>query len=286
MLFMRPRSYPHSLTLTRRSFAAIAALGVSSFLSGCKIEGKKILEIEQKKPNCFLKGTRILTTSGYSKIEDLNLSDRLIMVNGEARPVIWLGRYIHSTNERHHNSYFSRPVLFRKDSLTKRLPLRDLYLSRDHRLYINGMLVRVGEFVSAYAELDVIEYYHLMTKGGHGVIFAEGVPCETLLPNADSVHYFEPLRSCEEGLLPVAPATPYAPIFDSFASGNRALILSRLRSAFSPWFDFRTKYDIMRDALADYRSQMDQQDMGGELFNLMERGFYPTISCGNHELTL
>jgi hypothetical protein len=78
------------------------------------------------------------------------------------------------------------------------------------------------------------------------VIYAEGVPVETLLNVEESaVNFAEYFRKYG---LPKTEEVRCAPLV---RVGGRAELKSRLRSAISPWYDRREQVDMVRDLLEE-----------------------------------
>jgi hypothetical protein len=243
-----------SIGVTRRNVSAISAILLGALLSGCRLEKIIIIEHERLKsppPNCFLKGTRILTTGGYVPIEDIKTDDYAITVNGDARRIRWVGRQS--------GEFEQGPICFKKGAFTATMPATDLFVSRDHRLFMHGMLIRAQEFINDVSIVSIArsdgayEYYHLITEGGHAAVLAEGVPCETLQVQTGAHYGFEAVQSDDNLGVFDKPEDACAELFDCFERGKRALLLSHLRSALSPWFELRTRKDVVRDILMEAR---------------------------------
>jgi hypothetical protein len=247
------------ISIARRNISSVAVLLAATLLSGCRFE-KFATEIQQDQPslgatNCFLKGTHILTQFGYARIEDLSTDDYVISNKGELRRIKWIGRRRQKSPAYAH----TQPVCFRKGAFADFEPRNDLFVSEGHRLYRYGMLIAAKQFVNngsivlAETEAHELEYFHFLIEGGHGVIFAESVPCETLQVKASTLHYFDnPPSHPEHG--PLEPEEPCAEVFDCYDRGNRNLLLSHLRSALSPIIDIRTSKDQVRDVLTELRT--------------------------------
>jgi hypothetical protein len=141
---------------------------------------------------CFLAGTRIRTPSGEVAIETLRPGDLALTAEGEARPVVWLGRL--KVAARFVDPVRSHPIRIRAGALGDNLPTRDLLVSPDHALLVDGLLIHAGALVNATSivrETRVPEffvYYHVELDD-HSLVLAEGVPAETFVDNVDRMHF-------------------------------------------------------------------------------------------------
>ena len=203
--------------------------------------------------NCFLRGTTIRTANGDRKVEDLAAGDLLPTVFGGIQPIQWIGRYqFKKTDPTKAWVKDVTPVRVARSALGPDLPQADLFVTRTHALLIDGVLVPVCNLINGTTitlhdarERDELEFFHIKLDR-HDVIHAEGVPCETLL-NVDekAVNFAEYLR--EYG----APTSDNAPCAPVLGFGARVEIMSRFRSALSPWIDRRQQLDIIRDKLEE-----------------------------------
>lgn len=133
---------------------------------------------------CFAEGTRILTPRGEVKVEELREGDLVITREGEEQPIVWIGRREVEIAAQLRPEMV-RPVIVEPDALDDGVPTRELRLSPDHALYIEGKLVPVKSLINwASIRQDHgarrVIYYHIELPR-HGVIFAEGAPVETFL---------------------------------------------------------------------------------------------------------
>jgi hypothetical protein len=250
-----------SFLISRRSAAAVAGLMAASLLQGCRKSGEHRMENDRLAadlPNCFVKGTRILTPTGYRPIEELLIGEDIVLLGQERRKINWIGTSRRSISAARPRSAGYSPVCFSKGSLGGGFPSATLRVSRDHRLYRHGMLIRAFEFVNGHsiafesqtgpAEID---YFHILVEGEHGILFAEGVPCETLLFSPRTIPRFDNSGAFEHDVYkrPAYADRPYAPVFASNDSGYRALISSHLRIALSPLIERRTQADKVQQML-------------------------------------
>jgi hypothetical protein len=135
---------------------------------------------------CFAEGTRITTVEGEINVEDLEIGTQVVKSDGTLTRVMWVGKQTTSTRF----GSAARNDLIRLDqgALENGLPVRDLTLTADHALFIDGLLVNAGAMVNGYsitqvplAELgDSHSVYHVETEN-HDVILAEGLPVETYI---------------------------------------------------------------------------------------------------------
>ena len=202
--------------------------------------------------NCFLKGTKIRTAEGERGIEDLAIGDLLPTMSGVLRPVQWIGRY--SFKKSDPSKVWAKealPVRIARSALAPNVPHADLYLTALHGVLIDGVLVPAealidGSTVARHEpEGDEMEFFHVKLES-HDVIYAEGAPVETLLHVDESfVNFAEYLRQygtpADE-----ARCAPYVHI-----QGGRVELMSRLRSALSPFIDLRDQADVVRDRLEE-----------------------------------
>ena len=133
---------------------------------------------------CYCLGTLITTASGEAPVETLEIGDMLKTASGAHRPIKWIGR----------RSYAGRflaghrgvqPVRFPAGSLGNGLPCRDLLVSPEHAMLLDGLLVPArclvnGSTIVQERELEQVDYFHVELET-HDIILAEGAPSETFL---------------------------------------------------------------------------------------------------------
>src|SRR6516225_5940544 len=135
---------------------------------------------------CFLRGTQIWTLSGEKAIDDLQVNDLVVTSSGEAKPIQWVWRRRFERQSGQKWAEAIVPIRVARSALGPNTPHRDLYLSRYHCLYLDGVLIPAVDLMndSTIARIDAtnlreIEYFHIKLER-HSMIYAEGAACETL----------------------------------------------------------------------------------------------------------
>ena len=208
------------------------------------------------KSNCFLKGTKIRTAEGERKVEDLRIGDWLPTMFGGLRPVQWIGRYPFKKSEPSKPWVKDAlPVRIARSALAPDVPHADLYVTAAHSLLIDGVLIPAELLINGTTitrdqrhvrEYDELEFLHVKLES-HDVIYAEGVPAETLINVQESaVNFADYLRRYGTAATDEEPCAPHVHIW-----GGRLELVSRFRSALSPWIDLRNQADVVRDRLEE-----------------------------------
>ena len=138
--------------------------------------------------NCFCTGTLIDTPSGKRPVEELTAGDVVLTAEGKETTVHWLGQQFVDTKLRHPKMV--NPICITAGALGGGLPERDLFLSQDHAVAIDGTLYNAGALVNgetiyqvAEMPLDGFTYYHVETDA-HELLVAEGVAAESYIDYA------------------------------------------------------------------------------------------------------
>ncbi|HET8997333.1 MAG TPA: Hint domain-containing protein, partial [Acetobacteraceae bacterium] len=135
-------------------------------------------------PPCFLAGTTLATGRGTRAVEHLRVGDAVLTADGSLRKVIWIG-HRHVDADQHPQPEAILPVVVRADAIAPGVPQRDLYLSPDHAIYLNGVLIPVKYLVDGCnilpaAHLRRPVYYHVELDC-HDLLLAEGLAAESFL---------------------------------------------------------------------------------------------------------
>jgi hypothetical protein len=132
---------------------------------------------------CFAEGTRIDTAFGPVPVEALRLGDRVITASGCRPEVVWTGhRRVHCA--RHPRPWDVQPVRVAAGAFGDEAPRRDLWLSPDHAVFIDGVLIPARYLVNGATirqeTREAVTYWHV-ELARHDVILAEGLGCESYL---------------------------------------------------------------------------------------------------------
>ena len=143
---------------------------------------------------CFLTGTRILTNKGEIAVENLKINDQVQTADGKLEPIKWIGRQTikpHQVND----PLRGYPVLIKAGALGNNLPHRDLYISPDHSMFVEGLLINAGALVNDISIIktkptESFTYYHVELEN-HCLLIAEGAASESYLPQKENREEFE-----------------------------------------------------------------------------------------------
>lgn len=151
---------------------------------------------------CFAEGTRLLTRRGEVAVEDLRPGDEAVtLLGGPLVPIAWIGRRRMSCASMAHPAD-AWPLRVRADAFAPGQPHSDVFLSPDHAVFADGVLVPVRylENGTTIARLprDEVTYFHV-ELARHDVLLAQGLPAESYLDTGN--------RGDFEGIAAPADAT-------------------------------------------------------------------------------
>ncbi len=219
----------------------VAVSGTTATFTGDASVGNAVLTVLNYDPAdnvvCFVEGTLILTPAGEVPVESLRVGDVVVTPRGPSpfAPITWVGRLdVDLSRERFREA--AAPVVVKAGALAEGVPFRDLHVSPNHALLIDGALVPARLLVNG---LTIIHQrwrrevsYHHIELDRHGVLVSDGALTESYLDDGNRYLFEVP------GVVPMLPdfatqrpdgrdaAVPFAPIL---AEGDAALQAIRMR---------------------------------------------------------
>ena len=130
---------------------------------------------------CFLTGTGIATPAGEKQVQDLRAGDLVRTADGSEEPIVWIGHSKALSPRGSRNA--ATPVIVRQGALAANIPDRDLYITKGHSLYFDGVLIPAEFLVNHRTILwddrgGETEVYHI-ELARHAILLANGAPAES-----------------------------------------------------------------------------------------------------------
>ena len=147
---------------------------------------------------CFATGTLITTPTGHRRVETLAAGDTVSLASGTTARVIWLG---------HRRQIDGDVIRIRQHALGHHTPNRDLVVSADHGMFLDGVLVQAGLLVNGETILrehrDEVVLWHVEVER-HGILLAEGAAAESYLDTGNRRQFgncplaYDPIHDMQE----------------------------------------------------------------------------------------
>jgi hypothetical protein len=133
---------------------------------------------------CFMVGTRIVTPLGEVSVERLAADDLVMTSSGMARRIAWVGRRRIDLT-RHPQPEHVQPIRIRAGAFADNVPSRDLYVSPDHAILVDAVLVPARLLVNGASLVrdtnrEEVVYYHVELDK-HDILLAENLETESYL---------------------------------------------------------------------------------------------------------
>ena len=137
---------------------------------------------------CFAADTAITTPTGKTRVQDLRIGDRIVTNTSVPTTVRWIGR---QTVQTALAGAHQEPVRLMAGALGAGLPHRDLTLTADHGLLLDGLVINASALVNGRSIHFVphttlpacMTYYHVETTA-HQMILANGIAAESFMDAA------------------------------------------------------------------------------------------------------
>jgi hypothetical protein len=156
---------------------------------------------------CFAEGVEIATPGGPVPVERLSLGDLVATWEGSPQPVRWLGRLAYSAADLAANPKRC-PIRIPAGALGHKQPVRDLHVSRQHRMLIEGKkaMRRYGCAQKLLPAKDLIgwrgielcpprpvTYWHVALDP-YAMLIANGTPAESFWPGPEALKTLTPTQ--------------------------------------------------------------------------------------------
>lgn len=157
-----------------------------------QVAANGLLSVVPDSTICFMPGTHIATPTGEVEVQDLRIGDLVLTAEGAAAPVRWIGRQ--SIVRTFADALRVLPIRIQAGALGESVPRRDLLVSPDHALLVEGVLVQAAALVNGSSirrETQAPQrytYYHVELDE-HALILAEGAPAETFIDNVQRLAF-------------------------------------------------------------------------------------------------
>jgi len=179
---------------TDAGFVAVEDLAVGDRVITADEPGQAATAV---RPAPVAAGDRAVTDDGHGEaltgVATPAAGERIGRDGGPCEPIVWIGQRT-VTCERHPRPETVWPVRVRAGAFGRNVPLRDLYLSPDHAVFVNNVLVPVKLLVNgtsiAQQRRPRVTYYHVELPR-HAVILAEGLPVESYLDAGDRTNFHQ-----------------------------------------------------------------------------------------------
>jgi autotransporter passenger strand-loop-strand repeat protein len=132
---------------------------------------------------CYCARTRIATTHGEVRVEELEIGDEVLTRSGAPRPIKWIGR--RSYAGRFAQGTHVLPICFKADCLGPDQPHRDLWVSPNHAMFLEGVLIEARDLINGVSvtqaeHVEQVDYVHIELDA-HDIIMAEGAWSESFV---------------------------------------------------------------------------------------------------------
>jgi len=223
--------------------------------------------------SCFAEGTRIETSTGMVAVENLREGDLVLTGDGAREPIVWIGRRAVNCQQ-HPKPKTVWPVCVRAGAFGPARPHADLFLSPDHAVFVNDVLIPIKHLINGstitQVPVDHVSYYHIELPR-HDVILAEGLPAESFLDMKDGSNYANrpgPVRLCPDYTARMWEAFGCAPLI---VTGPE---LVAARAVVTRFAQSQARRGSGPDVGAAGRRE-DKQRCAGGRFNRQQPGFAP-----------
>ncbi|MFT8612052.1 MAG: Hint domain-containing protein [Gluconobacter oxydans] len=194
-----------------------------------------------RQDTCYLTGTLIRTDHGDVKVEDIQIGDLVAVLDDEKafRPVIWTGYRDTIVSPSEHSEDAGYPIRIRANAFGENQPARDLLVTPEHCIYVDGGFVPARMLVngtSIFYDHSITHYrYHHFETDRHSVVLAENLPSESYLDTGNRQSFttnvsplFAPAKSWAAAAAPLKIAPEQVqPVYERLCERAESLGMGR-----------------------------------------------------------
>jgi hypothetical protein len=143
---------------------------------------------------CFVSGTRIATARGEVAVEDLRIGDLVLTMQGGAalQPIRWIGHTRVDVTRQPDRSKAAL-ILIKAGALDDGVPYRDLRVSPEHAMLLEGHLVPArllvnGSTIVQEVWCQAVTYWHVELES-HGLLVSDGAISESYFDDGNRKHF-------------------------------------------------------------------------------------------------
>ncbi|NLI27574.1 MAG: hypothetical protein GX413_09340, partial [Acetobacter sp.] len=124
--------------------------------------------------SCFLTGCMLQTVLGLKAVEDVQIGDEIITFDHQnstdvIQPVVWVGKTHARALPDLSDDMAGYPVRILKDAIADGLPVKDMLITPEHCLFLDGKFVPVRMLVNGVSifydkSITSYDYYHIETE--------------------------------------------------------------------------------------------------------------------------
>jgi Ca2+-binding RTX toxin-like protein len=164
----------------------------AGFINYQRADGTIIFTQSWEQVVCFAEGTRIVSPNGEDAVEKLRAGDMVLaMRDGQAgfEALRWVGFMDVAVPRNAAMAAKTAPVLIKAGALAAGMPARDLRVSPDHAMEVDGHLIPAKHLVNGVSIIQEtwcrkVRYFHLELEA-HGLLLSEGTWSESYLDDGN-----------------------------------------------------------------------------------------------------
>lgn len=170
----------------------ITQTGDITYLFPNAVNTGSIIVYNGNNDTCFLEDCDVLTPYGYKNITEIK-SGSYIIADGEAVKVLEIGVGTTKAINNVPLDLSGYPVCITKNAFGENKPNKDIHLTPEHSVYMNGFLIPIRLLVNDVSiyydtEIEYFEYYHIICEK-HTIVDVNGLDAETYYNTGNSFKF-------------------------------------------------------------------------------------------------